>query len=46
MNFGYAKNILPGGKKLDYGFSYSSDNNTEWLSIEQLKELLKTVEEH
>jgi UDP-N-acetylglucosamine 4,6-dehydratase (inverting) len=35
--------IIPGGKKVELGFSYSSDNNTEWLSVEELKELLKTV---
>ncbi len=35
--------IIPGGKKVEQGFSYSSDNNTEWLSVEELRELLKTV---
>lgn len=33
--------IIPGGKKLDFGFSYSSDNNKEWYSVEELKELLQ-----
>lgn len=46
INLGWEKKVFEGGKKLDYGFSYSSDNNTEWLSVEDLKELLKTVEEH
>ena len=32
------------GKKVPEGFSYSSDNNTEWLSVEEIRELLKTVE--
>ncbi len=32
------------GKKVPEGFSYSSDNNTEWLSVEDIRELLKTVE--
>ena len=32
------------GKKVEEGFSYSSDNNTEWLSVEQIRELLKTVD--
>lgn len=32
------------GKKVAEGFSYSSGNNTEWLSVEQLKELIKEVE--
>ena len=31
------------GHKVAEGFSYSSDNNTEWLSVEQIRELLKTV---
>ena len=29
------------GKKVEDGFSYSSDNNTEWLSVENIRELLK-----
>ena len=33
-----------GGKKVPEGFSYSSDNNTEWLSIEEIRELLQTVD--
>lgn len=32
------------GKKVPEGFSYSSDNNSEWLSVEDIRELLKTVE--
>jgi len=28
------------GKSLPEGFSYRSDTNTEWLSIEQLRELV------
>ena len=32
------------GKKVEEGFSYSSGNNTEWLSVEQIRELLKTVD--
>ena len=31
------------GHKVTEGFSYSSDNNTEWLSVEQIRELLKTI---
>lgn len=31
------------GKKVADGFSYSSGNNTEWLSVEQIRELLKEV---
>lgn len=40
------KKIQPGGKKVEQGFEYSSGTNAEWLNVEQLKELLKTVEEH
>jgi len=36
--------ILPGGRKVEDGFSYSSDNNTEWLSVEDIRELLKGVD--
>lgn len=32
------------GKQVSEGFSYSSDNNTEWLSVEDIRELLKEVE--
>lgn len=38
--------MIPGGKKIEQGFEYSSGNNTEWLGVEELKELLKGVEEH
>lgn len=39
-----SKKAVPTGKKVAEGFSYSSDNNTEWLSVEEIKELLKTVD--
>lgn len=32
------------GKKVKEGFSYSSDNNAQWLSVEEIRELLKTVD--
>lgn len=32
------------GKKVPAGFSYSSDNNTEWLTVEEIRELLKNVQ--
>ena len=35
---------IPGGKKVEEGFSYSSGNNTEWLSVDEIKELLKTID--
>ena len=34
----------PAGKKVAEGFSYSSGNNTEWLSVEDLQKLLKELE--
>ncbi len=38
------KKPTPTGKKVPEGFSYSSGNNAEWLSVEQIKEMLKDVE--
>ncbi len=35
---------LVNAKKVEDGFSYSSDNNTEWLSVEEIRELLKNLE--
>ena len=34
----------PTGIKVADGFSYSSGNNTEWLSVDQIQALLKTVD--
>ena len=34
----------PTGKKVPEGFSYSSGSNSQWLSVEEIRELLKTVE--
>lgn len=39
------KKVIPSGRKVTDGFSYSSDNNTEWLSVAQIRELLKDIEE-
>ncbi|MBE5873350.1 MAG: UDP-N-acetylglucosamine 4,6-dehydratase (inverting) [Lachnospiraceae bacterium] len=39
-----SKEATPTGKKVPEGFSYSSDNNTEWLSVEEIRELLKELE--
>ncbi len=36
-----SQNVLPGGKPVEDGFEYNSGTNTEWLSVEQLKEALK-----
>lgn len=38
--------IQLGGRKVEQGFEYSSGTNTQWLSVDEIKELLKTVEEH
>ena len=38
--------IQAGGKRVEQGFEYSSGNNTEWLSVDDLKRLLENVEEH
>ena len=32
------------GKKVEEGFSYSSGNNTEWLSVEDIRKLLADME--
>ena len=47
-NFRLWKNnkIQAGGKKVEQGFEYSSGTNTQWLSVDEIKELLKTVGEH
>lgn len=44
MVWSETKRPHPTGKKVEDGFSYSSDNNTQWLSVEEIKELLKEVE--
>lgn len=36
--------VKPSGKKVPDGFVYSSDNNQDWLSIDQLHELLKKID--
>jgi UDP-N-acetylglucosamine 4,6-dehydratase (inverting) len=32
------------GKKVPEGFSYTSGNNTEWLTVEELRELVKNLQ--
>lgn len=34
----------PTGKKVPEGFSYSSGNNTQWLSVEEIRERLESVD--
>ena len=40
--------IVPaeGGKKVPEGFYYSSGNNTEWMTVEEIRNRLSEVEEH
>jgi len=35
------KNDINGGKPLSDGFKYSSETNSQWLSIDELKELIE-----
>lgn len=36
------QDVLPGGKPVEPEFEYSSGTNTQWLSIEDIRKLLKT----
>lgn len=38
--------IQTGGRRVEFGFEYSSGSNNVWLSVEQIRELLKNVREH
>lgn len=38
------KRVVPTGKKVSEGFSYSSGTNDTWLSVEEIRERLKDVE--
>lgn len=38
--------IKAGGKLVEPEFEYSSGKNTQWLSVEEIRELLKGVEHH
>lgn len=44
MVWSESRKPVPTGKKVPEGFSYSSDNNTEWLTVEEIRELIKTVD--
>ncbi|MED9904785.1 MAG: UDP-N-acetylglucosamine 4,6-dehydratase (inverting) [Lachnospiraceae bacterium] len=45
MVWSESRKAVPTGKKMPDGFSYSSDNNAEWLSVEQIRELLAHMDE-
>ena len=42
FNWWARSKVIPGGKLVTPGFEYSSGNNSEWLSVNDLKEKLKT----
>ena len=39
------KKAVPTGRKVPEGFSYSSGNNSEWLTVEQIRDLLTHLDE-
>ena len=42
-----SKGIVSGGKPVEQGFEYSSGTNTDWLSVDELRQRLKTdLDEH
>lgn len=41
-NWWGVKDVIPGGKLVEPEFEYSSGTNTEWLSVEDIRRLLKT----
>jgi FlaA1/EpsC-like NDP-sugar epimerase len=38
------KKVRPAGVKVPEGFSYSSDRNKQWLTVEEIQELLRTAD--
>ncbi len=44
MVWSESKRTVPTGKRVPEGFFYSSGNNTEWLSVEEIREMLNTVD--
>jgi len=41
-NWGTSKERIKDGKRVPDGFSYTSDNNTEWMAVESLQEWIVT----
>ena len=41
-NWWGSKDVIPGGKRVDSNFEYSSGTNTEWLNVGDIKRLLRT----
>lgn len=44
MVWSESKKAVPTGKRVEEGFSYSSGNNTQWLSVDEIRERLQTVD--
>jgi UDP-N-acetylglucosamine 4,6-dehydratase (inverting) len=40
-NWSSSKKLIKNGRKVEEGFSYTSDNNKDWMSIEELQEWIK-----
>lgn len=40
-DWGQAEKMIKGGKQVSEGFSYTSDNNTEWMTIPQLRKWIE-----
>jgi UDP-N-acetylglucosamine 4,6-dehydratase/5-epimerase len=40
----FEKHFKAGGKKVKEGFRYSSDNNSEWLDVQEMVEKLKSID--
>lgn len=43
MKWNERQTIIPGGKPVAEGFSYSSGNNTEWMSVEDIRNRLNEL---
>ena len=44
-NWGESEERIKNGKKVEEGFSYTSDNNTEWMSNETLEKWIEINKE-
>ncbi len=40
----FEKHFTPGGRKVEEGFRYSSDCNTKWLNVDELRRLVNTID--
>jgi len=43
-NWSFSKKLIKSGKRVEKNFSYTSDNNREWMSIETLQKWIKNNE--